>query len=221
MRIGSRDAAPPSIGIAGRQPRKRLAVLGGALLICAAAFAGATPAAAFLEFLFGGGQAPSPAPTYSVPYSRSPLDISVRPRRGAHGHAERPRHHKRELGRRSAPGRGEARHAVGEQPDGKSRTAGRQRSIDPEKHPDWFLIDPNIRRGDILVLKSGPVVYLGDSHGARTRSREDFVSLGQSRTLSRSGLRDIRMRVSGVWTPPEEGAAAEPAAGKRQRRAHR
>lgn len=210
MRVGNRGAASPSVE-AGRPLRGRLVALGAAVLIGASVLAVATPAAAFLEFLFGGQQAPSPAPSYSTPYSRYPLDISVRPRRGARGHAEHPRHHRRELGRRNvgSPGRGEAKRSVGERPSEKSRTAGRQRSIDPERHPDWFLIDPNIRRGDILVLKSGPVVYLGGSHGQR--SREDFVSLGQSRTLSRSGLRDIRMMVSGVWTPPEDGAAAGPA----------
>jgi hypothetical protein len=77
----------------------------------------------------------------------------------------------------------------------------RQVSIDPATNPDWYLKDPTLRYGDILILKTGPVVYQGSRNA---RVSEDFVSLGQSKVLSSTGLRDVRMMVSGVWTPPEE-----------------
>lgn len=196
--------------------RRVLVAVGMACAIGLASIVVSTPAAAFLEFLFGSPQAPAaPAPNY---YSR-PLDVSVRPKRGARG-APRglaPHAHKRELGRKGAQPAG-PKHATRE-PKGerssdrpKVSRAHLQRSINPETNPDWFLKDPNIRYGDILVLKTGPVVYQGGASGAR--AREDFVSLGQSRIISRSHLRDIRMMVSGVWTPPEPGAATP---GRRKR----
>ena len=98
---------------------------------------------------------------------------------------------------------------------GERRAPGRhqvQRAIDPVAHPDWYLNDPNIRYGDILILKTGPVVYKGSG---RSRSREDFVSLGQAGIVSGSNVREIRMMVSGVWTPPDKGQA------KKARRARR
>lgn len=163
----------------GRLPRVAMGLAGAAALGLAAT--SATPAAAFLDFLFGRPQAEPPAPV------TNPLDVSVRPKRADRGHR-----HKRELGR------AEARKAASSR-----QAAARQRHIDPVRTPDWYLHDPNIKRGDILVLKSGPVVYLGNADGKR--SREDFVSLSQSRTLSASDRRELRMMASGVWTPPDVG----------------
>lgn len=179
--------------------RRRLIPIIGVAVLAGTLVAQTSPAEAFLDFLFGRPQAPTqaPAPTYS---SR-PLDISVRPKRGAQ--ADRNFRHKREMGRR---------HAEGER---KERKGVRQVSIDPEANPDWYLKDTTLRYGDILVLKTGPVVYQGSR---RARAGEDFVSLGQSQVLSRSRLRDVRMMVSGVWTPPEEGIAE---VGRKRRRARR
>lgn len=56
--------------------------------------------------------------------------------------------------------------------------------LDPEADPYWYLKDPTLRRGDIVVTANGPVVF----HGT-TRSRHaeaDFAALGQSRLVSRS-----------------------------------
>jgi hypothetical protein len=149
-----------------------------------------TPASAFLEFLFGRPQAPVYAPAY--PQS-APLGVTVNPRRG--GHASGPSHrHKKQLGKG-----GETRSA-----STKEGKISRQVSIDPVAHPDWYLKDPTLRYGDILILRSGPVVFQGSR---QARASEDFVSLGQSRVVSRTNLREVRMMVSGVWTPPAEGSA--------------
>lgn len=175
-------------------------------MIVGIGFTAPTPAAAFLDFLFARPAAPPPAPVYS---SR-PLSISVRPARAGRARAEKGFQHKRELGRRRAPSerryaavdRGERSHAA---VDRGERKLARQASIDPVANPDWFLKDPNLRYGDVVVLKTGPVVYQG-SH--RVRASEDFVSLGQSSIVSGPHLRDIRMMVSGVWTPADEDGAA-------------
>lgn len=173
-------------------------------MIAVASMVTSTPASAFLEFLFGGRQ--QQAPAQAAPYySSRPLDISVRPKRAARGRVDKPQHgHKRELGRKNTGSK-----VAGERSSDKPRvTVTRlQKPINPETNPDWFLTDPTLRYGDILVLKTGPVVYQGSSK--RNRAQEDFVSLGQSRIISRSRLRDIRMMVSGVWTPPEAGASSK------------
>ena len=180
--------------------RRAFLPFGMAVMVAVATTVTATPASAFLEFLFGGGQR---QPAQAVPsYSSRPLDISVRPKRAARGHAEKPRHgHKRELGRREKGSK-----VAGERSSDKPKVVAhnRQKAINPEANPDWFLTDPTIRYGDILILKTGAVVYQGSSK--RNRVEEDFVSLGQSRIISSARLRDIRMMVSGVWTPPEAGA---------------
>lgn len=185
--------------------RRVLLALGMVSLVAVASTATSTPASAFLEFLFGRPQAPAPAPSYS---SR-PLNISVTPKKSVRG---RDKAHK--PNKFARPHRGGSK-VAGERSGDKPRvsTVKLQHPIDPEKNPDWFLTDPTLRYGDILVLKTGPVVYQGGSK--RTRAQEDFVSLGQSRVVSSSRVRTIRMMVSGVWTP--EGDAA-PAAKRGKRR---
>lgn len=165
--------------------RRVILALGVVAATSAGVVATTTPASAFLDFLFGGQQQPAPAPQPT--YRSEPLDISVRPKK-----ADKRLPHKKHLARPKEPG--------------ERRTAKLQHPIDPIKNPDWYLIDPTIRHGDILVLKTGAVVYKGNSRGSRVQ--EDFVSLGQSRMLSRSTLRNVQMMVSGVWTQPEQGAEA-------------
>lgn len=161
-----------------------------------------TPASAFLDFLFGSRQPASPAPSYT---SR-PLDVSVNPSKAADRYRFR-KSQKDKAKNQHAKENGEKR------PPGPNQV---QRSIDPVAHPDWFLKDPNIRYGDILVLKSGPVIYQG-SGGVRSRGREDFVSLARSSIVSRSSLRNVNMMVSGIWIAPEQ--TSTPA--KKLRRARR
>jgi hypothetical protein len=49
--------------------------------------------------------------------------------------------------------------------------------IDPAKNPEWFLQDPTLRRGDILVLKDEVLVFQG---GRMPFTRANFASLQES-----------------------------------------
>ena len=51
-------------------------------------------------------------------------------------------------------------------------------AIDPTKVPDWYLADPTLRRGDIVVLAEGAMVFQGDDGH---RSAADFVPVERSR----------------------------------------
>ena len=155
---------------------------------------GPTPASAgLLELLFG-----APAATYAP--AAPPMTVVVRPRRSE---ARRVRDAKapgakRKLAKRLLAGK-----------DAKPAVSTR---IDPNADPDWHLHDPTLRRGDILVLRSGPVVFEGKSRAARVT--EDFVSLKDSRLVSQAGRREVRMMVTGMWLAAE----AEPARAARSRR---
>lgn len=67
--------------------------------------------------------------------------------------------------------------------------AGRARVIDPEAIPDWHLIDPTLRRGDILVLRDRVVVFAGGAIGAP----KSYVALSRSRLVSRSERASIAL----------------------------
>ena len=51
-------------------------------------------------------------------------------------------------------------------------------NLDPAKNPNWYLDDPTLRRGDIVVLKGEVLVFEGSGRGPHTR--EDFTSLARS-----------------------------------------
>lgn len=53
--------------------------------------------------------------------------------------------------------------------------------INPKEHPDWYLTDPTLRRGDVLVLPNKVLVYSG---GRGPRQLADFDELGSSRLIS-------------------------------------
>ncbi len=48
--------------------------------------------------------------------------------------------------------------------------------LDPATDPSWYLKDPTLRRGDIVVTANGVMVYQG--RGSDMNRREDFASLG-------------------------------------------
>ena len=86
--------------------------------------------------------------------------------------------------------------------------------VDVEANPNWHLQDPTLRRGDILVLKGGAVVFEGQAKAVH--AREDFASLKQTRLVSKAGQRDIRMATTGIWSP-QDVAPAPPARHARTR----
>lgn len=69
---------------------------------------------------------------------------------------------------------------VANRPEHKAKL---QVAIDPVKNPSWYLDDPTLRRGDIVVLKGRALVYDG---GRGERTAEDFTPLQKSNLVSRS-----------------------------------
>lgn len=142
--------------------------------------------AGLFDFLFGGGYQ-RPAPQHYAPppsYGRAPLDVRVNPqRRKPHGVAK------------ARPTRERGPKVV-------------NRSIDPRQHPNWHLEDPTLRRGDIVVLPTGVMVYKG---GARPQTREDFAKLSESSLVSKKE----RDRIQQMAGPPTVTAEKDdPAKGK-------
>ena len=132
---------------------KRVALLAFAGCLGGLAFAAPAEAGLF-DFLFGAQPNYAPAPVYQT----EPLGVRVRPRRS----------------HRSA------------RPDRVRAEANRKpvlaTPIDPVTHPNWYLEDPTLRRGDIVVLKGRVLVFEGSR---RNTGPEDFTALSQSRLLSK------------------------------------
>lgn len=159
-----------------RLPAKSIAAaaLGLGLLQAAPAQAG------LLDFLFGGGgfdrPAPAPAPRYyGNGGSGAPLSVKVNPRR------------KHKPSGTAVAGSGR---------DRKDKRLART-NIDPVKHPNWYLEDPTLRRGDIVVLTGEVLVYEG---GRGQATRADFTSLSKSNLVSK-GERD---RIKTIATNPAD-----------------
>jgi len=141
--------------------------------------------AGLFDFLFGGGAQQRPPQSYAPPpsYGR-PLDVRVNPQK------------------RKTRGIAKAR------PTKERTTKVVNRAINPKDHPNWYLEDPTLRRGDILVLPTGVMVYNG---GAKPQTREDFSKLSESRLVSKKD----RERIEKMAGPPSVTAEVEsPAAGK-------
>jgi lipoprotein-anchoring transpeptidase ErfK/SrfK len=51
--------------------------------------------------------------------------------------------------------------------------------LDPATDPNWYLADPTLRRGDIVVTNGGVLVYQGRDSDVLRRS--DFASLGSGK----------------------------------------
>jgi hypothetical protein len=65
-----------------------------------------------------------------------------------------------------------------------------QVSIDPVSNPDWYLTDPTLRRGDIVVLPNKVLVYAG---GRTSRRLADFDDLGGTRLVSSRDRERIKL----------------------------
>jgi hypothetical protein len=61
--------------------------------------------------------------------------------------------------------------------------------LDPATDPTWYLRDPTLRRGDIVVLKTGVVVFDGAAKAEHTA--EDFTALGRTPLLSAARRQEI------------------------------
>lgn len=160
--------------------------------------------------IFGGESSAPPVQQYQPAppqetYEQAPrraLGVTVRPR-----HTERSNFRKHERFARERPGfKRDA--VVRESPAREKRVAEAVAPVepvdlDPTKNPSWFLQDPTLRAGDIVVLKGEVLVYEGGRGGPR--GREDFASLEQSR-LSATEKQQLR-EMAGVQ-PVQQTAQA-------------
>lgn len=60
--------------------------------------------------------------------------------------------------------------------------------IDPKTTPNWHLVDPTLRPGDIVVLPGQVLVFEG---GAFPAQRSDFATLDRSRRISKGERQQI------------------------------
>ena len=95
-----------------------------------------------------------PPPRTETPYVSTPLEVTIRPGRPS---AKAPK---------KAP---------------VERPPVLVTPMDPAKDPDWFLSDPTLRKGDIVVLP-GKVVVFNGNRGERHRS--DFEDLLRTKLVS-------------------------------------
>lgn len=155
----------------------RLGTLAGAMSLGMLSLA-APAQAGLLEFLFGGDEpAPryyGPPPQNYGPSHQSPIDVRVNPRRrpapGPQGGAYVP-HNGAPRGVATAPGAN---------PWEPKRVLAK--SIDPVKNPNWYLEDPTLRRGDIVVLKGQVLVFDG---GRVPVTPAAYTALNKSPLLSK------------------------------------
>lgn len=149
--------------------------LAALVALAAACFAGAAPAQAnFLETLFGIAPRQVVAP---VP-EREPLHMTVRPR---------------------APKDGRPGAAAKDAPP-TPRVAPMEYASDPF----WYLKDPTLKKGDIIVLGGRVVVFNGGE-----RSYSNFLGFQSSRLLSERAKKQLKHMVSTpldthtIWEPAE------------------
>ncbi len=72
------------------------------------------------------------------------------------------------------------------------------RTIDPVANPDWHLVDPTLRRGDVLFLADRVVVFTG----GRIGDARSYAPLESSRTVSPTERRALR-QMAGRTAPDE------------------
>ncbi len=167
--------------------RARLILAMAAGTVGTLAMPASAPAAGLFDAIttIFGADPPPLAPRYyghARPYGLSeetePLDVTVRGRHGGH-----------------RPARTEA---IAPKP---VNTA-----IDPVRHPDWFLHDPTLRRGDIVVLKDRVMVV----EGGTGEGRMSLMPIDLSRTISKAE----RVKVRAMAGLPPEPRAGEVAAAR-------
>lgn len=172
-----------------------------AAMVFACAAVSTQARAQLFDFLFG---APEPAaPSYEPALERPRLKIRVRPEGRSHERpqARRPLSSEHQV-RRAVVARVSPAPAVA--PALSQNVSVRQIPIDPVKVSDWHLQDPTLRRGDIVVHRTGTFVYSGNSGPAK---REDFVSLASSPLVSK-GERDRILKITGPGTGEQTGPVA-------------
>lgn len=122
-------------------------------------------------FLHFGGSQPQaqPAPRVS-PYA--PLELRVRPRS-----ASRPTHSARAHWSRDRESRVATRDVQMAQKEAYAR-------LNPASNPNWYLEDPTLRPGDIVVLKRGVMVF--DGSRSAVHQDRDFQPIATADSVSQA-----------------------------------
>lgn len=79
-------------------------------------------------------------------------------------------------------------------------------TIDPIANPDWHLIDPTLRKGDILVLADRVLVFSGGRIGIEA----NYVSLDKSRLISKKERLQVAEMTGHGQLPPLLAATTPP-----------
>ncbi|UZF92314.1 hypothetical protein [Bosea sp. NBC_00550] len=83
--------------------------------------------------------------------------------------------------------------------------------LDPQTDRQWYLKDPTLRRGDIVVTAGGVLVYQG--RDADALHSADFVALGGGD--SKGWKQQLQAAAAGGRNMFDNGQAVAPSAGKR------
>jgi hypothetical protein len=67
--------------------------------------------------------------------------------------------------------------------------------LDPASDPHWYLRDPTLRKGDIVVTRTGVAVF--DGRGGNQHATADFVALGDTRRLPKAQRQTLQAAAAG------------------------
>jgi hypothetical protein len=138
------------------------ALLAGALAMPHAAKAQES----FFGRLFGAFDPPPAQPSYGGVHESGPLRLDVRPMRSPRRNVQRPPSAR--VARLPRPLR-PLRPARPNTPPANTEAYAR---LNPATNPKWYLEDPTLRRGDIVVLEQGARVFVG--HAAAAHRASEF-----------------------------------------------
>ena len=89
-------------------------------------------------------------------------------------------------------------------PEVSSKPAPPVVKLDPATDPNWFLGDPTLRRGDIVVTRQGVLVYQG--RDSDSLSRSDFASLG-GKTGGKAWQKQLKAAAAGGRSYFDDGSS--------------
>lgn len=82
--------------------------------------------------------------------------------------------------------------------------------LDPATDPYWYLHDPTLRKGDIIVTRAGVVVF--DGRSGSQHSPEAFTALGDTKRLPKAQQQVLQAAAAGGRAYFRHDGPASPAA---------
>ncbi|WP_157089469.1 hypothetical protein [Bosea sp. WAO] len=82
--------------------------------------------------------------------------------------------------------------------------------LDPATDPHWYLHDPTLRKGDILVTRGGVVVF--DGRSASEHSPAAFTALGDTKRLPKAQQQTLQAAAAGGRAYFRNDGSVSPAA---------